>query len=288
MTIYIGFMGKAGAGKDTLANAVKKSLKDQHHLIAQTYSFADPLKEMVSYVFDIPKVWLYDHELKKKDVYVTFNQKTLERMSDWVLHNIASSDKWGWHIARHELSYGVCAFASDYRYQDVAAYLLCQCYKLFLRKCTSSCKSGGYITPININGVIKITIRNILQLVGTELIRNHVDDHFWAECKYDYKNKDVVLIPDCRFESELDFIYDNGGFIIHVTSDKLNNDTSTYKHSSETFVDTIDEYMEKTGKTYMTYFNKFSDDGYQESYLLNYFVDDIVSQIPENERMNKL
>lgn len=84
------------------------------------------------------------------------------------------------------------------------------------------------------------TPRKILQFVGTDLLRNHLETimpglgknvfirHFelWYE-----KNKDQnVVIPDVRFQNEFDFIKKMGGSVIKIERCGENSDV----HESET------------------------------------------------------
>lgn len=72
-----------------------------------------------------------------------------------------------------------------------------------------SSKMGKYITP-----------RIVLQTIGTNVFRNHFDDNIWIfamERKFlSMKDKNVV-ITDCRFENEFEFIKNLGGKILTVS-----------------------------------------------------------------------
>lgn len=67
----------------------------------------------------------------------------------------------------------------------------------------------------------QVTPRLMMQKMGTEAGRNVFNDEIWihtvARRLKDYEN---VVIPDVRFKNEIDFIINNGGFIVQVTRGK--------------------------------------------------------------------
>lgn len=100
----------------------------------------------------------------------------------------------------------------------------------------------------------KITPRQAMQFVGTDLFRNQirslipwVDDKFWIQCTLnkikqiqkntETRNKNIV-IADVRFENEVDAIRQINGSIVNVTRDNLTyNDTC--EHESEKYIDNL-------------------------------------------------
>lgn len=69
-----------------------------------------------------------------------------------------------------------------------------------------------------------ITPRRMLQEVGTDLFRNHFHVETWpASLKktllQDKINNNNVIVTDCRFPSEVEFIKSMGGKVIRVTRD---------------------------------------------------------------------
>ena len=64
-----------------------------------------------------------------------------------------------------------------------------------------------------------ITHREMLQKFGTEAMRYGVRDDFWVkrlESLLLHSKSTCVLIGDVRFPNEAQFIYDQGGFLIHI------------------------------------------------------------------------
>lgn len=57
-----------------------------------------------------------------------------------------------------------------------------------------------------------MTVREILQFVGTELIRNQMDPDTWVKSVFrqQWRDDDVVIIADCRFPNEAEFARERG------------------------------------------------------------------------------
>ena len=89
--------------------------------------------------------------------------------------------------------------------------------------------------------------RTLLQYVGTEIVRAQCPN-FWVEyisnvLKLFDDEWDFVLIPDCRFPNEINFLRDNGFDVIHMRIIRENFDDGLTDeqrmHSSETALDNI-------------------------------------------------
>lgn len=64
--------------------------------------------------------------------------------------------------------------------------------------------------------------RRTLQVLGTDVIRNHVSDSYWVDTlmnKIAESSLDYVIVPDTRFDNEARAILDRGGFIFRVDRD---------------------------------------------------------------------
>jgi len=272
-----GIMGKAGAGKDTSAQIIRDYLG---HNETYVYSFADPLKEMVAYVFDIPIVWMYDQELKTRPVDVTpSNEGVKKRMAEWVRENIAKSARWKWHLARPELSQGSLEMTS--RLEEVSETLLIRTEEVFetllipteevfdkLYKNQQCDMKNDFAKYCSENKkTYLISIRHLLQYMGTEVIRGCVDELFWCEVKRDpilYQGK-TLIIPDCRFQSEVDYILTKPNSSLFVVKN-IDLEESYTKHSSEQFVDCIEQYVARVHptKTITYLYNSFEDDSMED------------------------
>jgi dephospho-CoA kinase len=102
----------------------------------------------------------------------------------------------------------------------------------------------------------KVTPRNVLQFVGTDLFRNqlskiipHIKKDFWVECVKHFllqnKHKRIVIC-DVRFINEANMIKDLGGKLIKITRNLISQDD----HASEQEVDLIKtDYNIKNNET---------------------------------------
>ena len=84
-----------------------------------------------------------------------------------------------------------------------------------------------------------MTVREILQFVGTDLFRTQLDPDIWVRSVFNqqYGPNDVVIIADCRFPNEAAFAKEHG-LLIKVERNKEQKDT----HISETALDTYQDY----------------------------------------------
>jgi dephospho-CoA kinase len=141
---------------------------------------------------------------------------------------------------------------------------------------------GTQEQKLEINNKWNISGREFMQKFGTELCRNYLkqiipnmkidnNNSIWVQIiknKIDneYKNKNVI-IGDCRFLDEFKMIKDNGGIIIKIIREKINdnksNDIYDYiinhekNHSSETTIDNIiPDIIINNNKDLLTYRNK--------------------------------
>jgi len=232
----IGIMGFMGAGKDTVADIFIGDDYQNNH----KYSFAGPLKDMCSYVFDIPKVWMYDQELKKRSVRINMSNNALrDRMHEWVISEISNKPKWAWHLARPELS-AQWEYSTS-RTEDVSGKLIGVISDIFYRLI----KEGKVLADTDNRTGVLISIRLLLQYMGTEVVRETIDDKFWAEIKESPStiSSKTVYIPDCRFSNEVDFIIEHprGEIIVVQNTDLEMSNTPT--HVSEEFVTQVADYI---------------------------------------------
>lgn len=82
-----------------------------------------------------------------------------------------------------------------------------------------------------------MTVRTMLQKIGTDAMRNQLDDEVWikiAERRIkDIPRHKVIIFPDVRFENEINFIKRNKGIILTVQRPENVFDNSVYQHVSE-------------------------------------------------------
>lgn len=85
-----------------------------------------------------------------------------------------------------------------------------------------------------------MTVREILQFMGTDLIRNQMDPDAWVKSVFrqQWRDDDVVIIADCRFPNEAAFSK-KYGLLIKVEREL---DLPTDGHISETALDSYTDY----------------------------------------------
>jgi len=87
-----------------------------------------------------------------------------------------------------------------------------------------------------------ITVRELLQKLGTDVLRNHLSQNIWTHSllnTYKEHEKKIWIIADVRFRSEVEYIKNLNGVVVHIIGNHL--DTIS-KHPSETDLDTYKDY----------------------------------------------
>lgn len=81
--------------------------------------------------------------------------------------------------------------------------------------------------------LINFSYRELMQYIGTELIRKGIDEDFWVNVLDE--QKDNLIITDVRMPNEAEFVRDNG-VLIHINNPKVQ---FTGEHSTEKGVDKV-------------------------------------------------
>lgn len=97
-----------------------------------------------------------------------------------------------------------------------------------------------------------ISVRYMLQKVGTDCFRVGLDEDAWVKSLFSsYSNNSKWIISDVRFENEVKAIHDRGGIVVRVNGDYDNNKNSQIDdHPSETALDNytkFDYYINNNG-----------------------------------------
>lgn len=84
--------------------------------------------------------------------------------------------------------------------------------------------------------------RTMLQFVGTELVRQQLSERHWIKLMHLRRQhfNGNQFITDCRFQNELDYVIQQGGFILHIASDSrsaIKYGSSEAAHVSESELD---------------------------------------------------
>lgn len=97
------------------------------------------------------------------------------------------------------------------------------------------------------------TIGEILQILGTEALRNNFDTDVWVKALFESSAKNafeyghILIISDVRFVNEAEYIINNGGILIRLEGDPMNvrlNSTRDVNHVSETALNNYDKFSE--------------------------------------------
>lgn len=211
----IGIVGLAHSGKDTVCKMLK-----QNNMFCQSqrYGFADPLKEFVRDAFCLTNAHMYNQDLKETELNIVYTgadrlsfskhfESALERLKTLYRNN----DK--------EAEFRLDGHAKAYE-------------NMMLEVIKENTPCQGFM--LNFNDIyVNCTPRHLLQVVGTEMFRQLINQDFWIECA----PKSRIIIPDVRFQNEADFITETcKGHIIHVVDPEQSSDTiKTSEHVSENF-----------------------------------------------------
>lgn len=88
---------------------------------------------------------------------------------------------------------------------------------------------------------LKITHRELLQLVGTNLFRA-IRPNIWVEClqrSIIESSADIIIVDDARFPNELEALRKSGGYLVKIYRNV--DSPNAANHSSETALDHLDD-----------------------------------------------
>ena len=80
------------------------------------------------------------------------------------------------------------------------------------------------------------TPRQIMQYIGTDIFRTHVDPDFWIRHFRVWladQGRCNIVVSDCRFQNEVDAVRDAGGIILHIRRNNNHHHGTTDGHASE-------------------------------------------------------
>ena len=85
---------------------------------------------------------------------------------------------------------------------------------------------------------VMMTVREFLQKLGTEAMRNGLHTNVWVNALFaDYKKKSNWIITDMRFPNEMEAVVKRHGITIRVTRPVKKSKNTPKLHSSETALD---------------------------------------------------
>lgn len=193
----IGFSGKARSGKDTAANFVNKKfmIENDGDEIYHNISFADFLKTIVSDITGWDRRHLYGH---LKEVSNSFPIPGIDLVEAAIGHHLPFLGK---EVVRR------CAVATTELFEDYQP----------------DCSGNVLISP-----------RKVLQLMGTEVMRDNAGEDVWTQAMDHHFPEQPILIADVRFENEARWIKDQGGFLFYIDRPETDSrSVGVSNHASE-------------------------------------------------------
>ena len=196
MKNLIGISGKIGSGKDTVA-AIIQELYPQY----EVKKFAGKLKDIASILTGIPVHKFEDQEFKKEYLGKEWNYYTIS-----LLLNRELIQQSGRFATREEAE-----------------------------KAMEVAKEAFKAIPVKyVVGQQQMTVRQLLQELGTNAMRNTLHENVWVNALMaDYNKDSNWIVTDCRFPNEAKIIEEKGGILLRVERSTCNLGT----HTSETALD---------------------------------------------------
>lgn len=249
--MLIGISGKIGSGKDTVGKIIQylvwKSKVEKGELPLSVYSFSDFARE-TSFGKNQSGFEIKKYADKLKDFVCMLIGCTREQLEDQEFKNKVLPEEWDkFAFYRENTRKPLRIYSSrEEAEKDVQIF------------------KGGKVE------ILKITPRLLLQIIGTECIRDKVHPNAWVNALFaDYKANNLKyhhaytkegvnhglqtleypnwIITDMRFPNELEAVKSRGGITIRINRpyDSLNQDSlfslqkqqETNNHPSETSLD---------------------------------------------------
>lgn len=238
MRALIGFCGDAGAGKDSVADFVEQWSMENNHKIYRT-SFAQPVYALAAAMLGTTVDALGVRKTKEVKTRYKITESTLIEMAD--VYRFYELDRYNEFTDAWVMFQDYLEPYSDYGVQDDE-------------------KEGVFMD-------VFISPRKALELIGTEFGRLQLHENVWLDRviqSSSYKNADLVLITDVRFENEAKFVNEQGKLIQIVSTNatyKINSDHPSNqgvdpKFVDRAFVNTM-EGLEKLGQDVKNFCNRF-------------------------------
>tara|TARA_B100000614_G_scaffold262909_1_gene300925 strand:+ start:425065 stop:425871 length:807 start_codon:yes stop_codon:yes gene_type:complete len=213
MTFILAVSGKKQSGKSTLVDFLVEWFENEG-LIVKAYSFADSLKEFLVNAMGLRPEQVYGTDAEKNSL-TDYRWETLPLKVRWQNSGKPAET----FLRAHEGNYAMHPGGKEMAW---AAFV-----KSHWQTISKDLRTGP------------MSGREMMQVFGTDIMREMFDDRIWVNatfrsiCKDD---PDIALIPDLRFPSEIRGLEENDGYIIRLTRDVSGGDP----HPSETALDDFD------------------------------------------------
>lgn len=205
----IGIAGKAGSGKDTVANMINYIIETGINDSSYTHwsltnntrqnkhnkriiHFADPLKDCLSIIYSIPREYFDNRDYKENYYYSLDEHKFIKKEDLLTSHEVITIETLSYH-------------------------------------------SLNIYKSLYSNKKLVISLRDLMQYYGTEICRKKLGNNIWVDSTMKKADEivekyDICIIPDVRFKNEAKAInssYLYGGII------KINRNVEQLSHESE-------------------------------------------------------
>ena len=144
--------------------------------IYKTVAFADPIKEMLSHLLNMDREDFESREIKE-NCFIRFNDLYRVRTNEY----------------RKAKEWEYIQTLPDSKFSKLA------------KEWNPDLSKEYYLS-----------IRQVMQLFGTEIMRNILDDKIWINCVLNRSNNQNLIISDLRFITEYEEIKKRNGFIIYI------------------------------------------------------------------------
>ena len=230
--MIIGISGKLQTGKNTSAHMMQFIIENYKEGMDADLMFASYL---LRYDYDFEKTEQKQFASKIKQIVALLINCDIKDLEDESFKNKILPEEW-WKIRITSLN---LQNKPETVYFD---YLTEQNKFEDYKKDVNHCIISEYVE--------KMTPRLMLQLIGTEGMRDTIHPNIWVTSLFsDYKETDNWFITDCRFPNEIKTIKDRNGITIRLdrnTTPSLNGKTFVNKlqrtHTSETALDDYTEW----------------------------------------------
>ena len=182
----ISISGKAGVGKNTVANIIQRLCLSNNGNMYIQKSFGYKIKQIASILLNIP----------------------IEKFEEQDFKKTLLGEEWG-TIKENPLN-SIAPF-KDIKFNEL------------------------------------ISVRQFLQKLGTEAMRNGLYDNVWINSLFSsYTKNSCWIITDCRFKNELAAIKEKKGLTIRITSSYIKYSDGSYRAKSKMMGDHENEHISET------------------------------------------
>ena len=220
----IGISGKKNSGKDTVASMIQYLIArkdDSRDINIQTAEFLGLTKDNWMAIHNKQPFVIKRFADKVKDMTCILLGCSRQDLEDRNYKERELGEQWQYW----QLNYG------DFDFQGSAKF---NSYN----EAVEERKELLRLYDVDEPKLIKLTPRKVMQLLGTEGVRNAVHPNAWVISTFVNFNSiaDHWIIPDVRFPNELEEIKKRGGLIIRVNRPQ-NEEKEADLHSSESSLD---------------------------------------------------